>query len=119
MFTFSMTDEDAQRVYAIKLAADYQSNTKADLLLKEKVKKEGVLRNQKNSRETGLRLIEKKRTESMPRNYQSNAEADLLLKENVKKEGVPRNYKNRMKLVVVIFAMTLTSLKIFKTYMFT
>ena len=52
MFKFKMTDEltmakadeDAQRVYA------------KNLLLIEKVRKESVLRNQKNSKETGLRL---------------------------------------------------------------
>ena len=52
MFKFKMTDEltmakadeDAQRVYA------------KNLLLIEKVRKESVPRNQKNSKETGLRL---------------------------------------------------------------
>ena len=32
-----------------------------------------------------MRLIEKDRTESVPRKYQSNAKPDLLLKEKVKK----------------------------------
>ena len=53
MFKFKMTDEltmataeeDAQRVYAKKLAADTESQ-----------KKKSVPRNQKNSKETGLRL---------------------------------------------------------------
>ena len=50
--TIATAEEDAQRVYAKKLAADrevrkesvprnHKSNAKPDLLLKEKVKKEG------------------------------------------------------------------------------
>ena len=42
--TMAKADEDAQRVYA------------KNLLLIEKVRKESVPRNQKNSKETGLRL---------------------------------------------------------------
>ena len=53
------------------MSRNYQSNVKPDLLLKEKVKKEGVPRNHKKSKKTGLRLIEKVRKESVPRN-QSN-----------------------------------------------
>ena len=52
------TDEEAsQRVYAKKLAADRES------------KKRKRPRNDKNSKKTGLRLIEKARTESVPRNH--------------------------------------------------
>ena len=54
------------------MSRNYQSNAKLDLLLKEKVKKEGVPRNHKNSEEIGLRLIEKVRKESVPRNHKSN-----------------------------------------------
>ena len=43
--TMAKADEDAQSVYAKKLAAD-----------RKKVRKESVPRNQKNSKETGLRL---------------------------------------------------------------
>ena len=40
------------------MSRNYQSNEKPDLLLKEKVKKEGVSRNHKSNAKTGLRLQE-------------------------------------------------------------
>ena len=117
MFKFTMTDEltmakadeDAQIVYAKKLAADiekvrkesvprnYQSNAKADLLLKEKVKKEGVPRNHKNSKKSGLLLIKKVRKESVPRNHKNSKKSGLLLIEKVRKESVLRAFLSPLK----------------------
>ena len=65
--TMATAEETAQRVYAKRLAAD-------------KVRKESVPRNHKNSKKTGLRLIEKVRKESVPRNLKNSKKTGLRLK---------------------------------------
>ena len=66
--TMATAEEAAQRVYAKKLAVDRES------------KKESVPRNHKNSKKTGLRLIEKVRKESVPRNHKNSKKTGLRLK---------------------------------------
>ena len=113
MFKFKMTDEltmakadeDAQRVYAKKLAADRESQKRkrAEEQKGNRLEADRERKNRKRAEElpeekAGLRLIEKERTESVPRNYQSNAKADLLLKEKVKKKacrGITKTARNQ------------------------
>ena len=90
------------------MSRNYQSNAKADLLLKEKVKKEGVLRNNKSNSENRLaasrdnarlgmsNLCQRRRVGELPEQRETRLAAKRESKKRRRAEESQEQQENRL-----------------------